>query len=383
MLIAVLQAVASGLAVGGAYALIALGFSITFTTTKTLNFSHGDFVSVGSFIGVTVLWLLLGMPINAPLAGVAIPMWQQLLAAVVTVTVVGLIGVALYFLAVKPFAGKPGMSWVMTTIGFGILLTSVGLAVWGPSQLVVPSPVGDDTIRIAGVGIRPQEILMFVVAIVVMAVLDGVMHRTIMGKAMRAVAHDQRVASLMGINVTAVMVGAFFLSSALAGLSGFLIAPIASASLYVGLSIASRDSPAPSSAACLIRAAVFWAASPSAFSSLSSISGRRSGAKSWCSCWSSWSSPSGLMGYSASALWRKSDALPSPPRGCRDRGQRRSFGGRYRQRLLSAHRFHDVRLLSLRRRHERSRRLRWAEISRTSGLVCRRRLRCSPVVDQL
>jgi branched-chain amino acid transport system permease protein len=79
---------------------------------------------------------------------------------------------------------------------------------------------------------------MFVVAIVVMAALDWVMQRTIMGKAMRAVAHDQRVASLMGINVTAVMVGAFFLSSALAGLSGFLIAPIASASLYVGLSIA-------------------------------------------------------------------------------------------------------------------------------------------------
>ena len=69
MLIALLQAVVSGLAVGGAYALIALGFSITFTTTKTLNFSHGDFVSVGAFIGVTVLWLLLGKPINAPLVG--------------------------------------------------------------------------------------------------------------------------------------------------------------------------------------------------------------------------------------------------------------------------------------------------------------------------
>jgi len=130
------------------------------------------------------------------------------------------------------------MSWVMSTIGFGIILTSIGLAVWGPSQIVVPSPVGDDIIRIAGIGIRPQEILMFVVAIVVMAVLDWVMQRTIMGKAMRAVAHDQRIASLMGINVTAVMVGAFFLSSALAGLSGFLIAPIASASLYVGLAIA-------------------------------------------------------------------------------------------------------------------------------------------------
>src|SRR3712207_9459508 len=78
MLVALVQAIVSGLAVGGAYALIALGFSITFTTTKTLNFSHGDFVSVGAFIGVTILWLLLGKPINAPLTDTAIAGWQQL-----------------------------------------------------------------------------------------------------------------------------------------------------------------------------------------------------------------------------------------------------------------------------------------------------------------
>src|SRR6478752_1618654 len=117
MLIALLQAIVSGLAVGSAYALIALGFSITFTTTKTLNFSHGDFVSVGAFIGVTILWLLLGKPINAPLADATLSVWQQLLAALGAVLVIGLLGVLLYFLAVRPFAGKPGMSWVMSTIG--------------------------------------------------------------------------------------------------------------------------------------------------------------------------------------------------------------------------------------------------------------------------
>ena len=68
------------------------------------------------------------------------------------------------------------------------------------------------------------------------------------GKAMRAVAHDRPVASLMGIDVTAFMVGAFFLSSALAGLSGLLIAPIASASLYVGLRSRSKAFRARSSA---------------------------------------------------------------------------------------------------------------------------------------
>ena len=60
MVEALLQALISGLAVGGAYALVALGFSITFTTTKTLNFSHGEFVSAGAFIGMSALFLVLG-----------------------------------------------------------------------------------------------------------------------------------------------------------------------------------------------------------------------------------------------------------------------------------------------------------------------------------
>ena len=55
------QAVLSGLCVGGAYALVALGFSVTFTTTKTLNFSHGEFVSAGAFVGMSVLFLALGV----------------------------------------------------------------------------------------------------------------------------------------------------------------------------------------------------------------------------------------------------------------------------------------------------------------------------------
>ena len=63
------------------------------------------------------------------------------------------------------------------------------------------------------------------------------MRKTMMGKAMRAVAQNQSVASLMGINVTMVMVGAFVISSGLAGLSGFLLAPVAQASLFMGLAV--------------------------------------------------------------------------------------------------------------------------------------------------
>jgi branched-chain amino acid transport system permease protein len=238
MEIALLQALISGAAVGSAYALVALGFSVTFATTKTLNFSHGEFVSAGAFIGMSVLFLALGKPLNSTSFADAQPgAMSQLLALLGSLAVMGLLGWLLYVVGVRPFARKPGMAWVMSTLGFGVILQSVGLAIWGPKPVFVPSPVGDEVVRVLGVGVRPQEMLMLGVAVAVMLALDHVMRRTMVGKAMRAVAQGPGVASLMGINVNAMMIGAFVVSSALAGLSGFLLAPIAQASLFMGLAV--------------------------------------------------------------------------------------------------------------------------------------------------
>jgi branched-chain amino acid transport system permease protein len=103
---------------------------------------------------------------------------------------------------------------------------------------MVPSPLGDDVLRIAGAGVRPQELLVLACAILIMVALDLVMRRSRIGKAMMAVAHSPQIASLMGINVGLVMIGAFALSSGLAGVAGVLIAPIASASLFMGIGFA-------------------------------------------------------------------------------------------------------------------------------------------------
>jgi branched-chain amino acid transport system permease protein len=234
----ILQALISGLAVGSAYSLVALGFSVTFTTTKTLNFSHGEFVSAGAFIGMSVLFFAVGkLPTSTSFGGADPGTMAQLGALLGSLAVMGLIGWLLFVLGVRPFAKRPGMAWVMSTLGFGVILQSVGLAIWGPKPVVVPSPVGDDVIRFLGLGIRPQEILMLGVSVVIMVVFDHVMRKSMMGKAMRAVAQNQSVASLMGINVNRVMVGAFVISSAMAGLSGFLLAPIAQASLFMGLAV--------------------------------------------------------------------------------------------------------------------------------------------------
>ncbi len=236
--IAYFQALVSGAAVGSAYALVALGFSVTFTTTKTLNFSHGEFVSAGAFIGVSVLLLAVGKPMtSSTFAGVQPSALVQLLALLVAAGVMGAIGWLLYLTGVRPFSGRPGMAWVMSTLGFGVILQSLGLAIWGPQPVVVPSPVGDSVVRLWGVGVRPQELLMLAVAVLVMWGVDHAMRKTLLGQVMRAVAQNPGVASLMGINVQRVMIGAFVASSALAGLSGFMLAPIAQASLFMGLAV--------------------------------------------------------------------------------------------------------------------------------------------------
>ena len=236
--IAIWQALLSGLAVGSSYALVALGFSVTFTTTKTLNFSHGEFVSAGAFIGMSVLFLAVGKPLTSTsFGGVQPDAMIQLLALLAALVVMGVLGWLLFVLGVRPFASRPGMAGVMSTLGFGVILQSIGLAIWGPKPVVVPSPVGDDVIRMFGIGVRPQELLMLAVSLVVMVLFDHVMRKTMVGKAMRAVAQNPSVASLMGVNVNLMMIGAFVVSSALAGLSGFMLAPIAQASLFMGLAV--------------------------------------------------------------------------------------------------------------------------------------------------
>src|SRR3954452_24688579 len=182
-----LQVVLSGLAVGGIYALVALSFSITFTTTKTLNFAQGVFIGIGAFLGVAALAVLSGKGAFASLEPDASTGGTYTTAAIAVGVAMGVLGLLLFVTAVRPFAGKPGMSWVMSTIGFGIILQNLGLGLWGPAPVNVPSPLGDEVIRVVGAGVRPQEIMVLVVAVVLMVSLDLVMRRTRLGKAMRAV----------------------------------------------------------------------------------------------------------------------------------------------------------------------------------------------------
>jgi branched-chain amino acid transport system permease protein len=233
-----LQALFSGLALGSIYALVALGFNITHNTTKTFNFGQGEFLVAGAFVAVSAVLLLAGKDITGSLQPAEVTPLRYGLSLVISIVVLGALGVVLYYAAVRPFVGHGGLAWVMSTIGFGIIIQNTALAIWGPSPLVMPSPLGNEVIRIGGAGVLPQEIMVLVASILVMVCLDYVMRKTKIGKAVRAVAHSGPAATLMGINVTAIVVLAFVISSSLAGLAGLLIAPITTASVFMGLTLA-------------------------------------------------------------------------------------------------------------------------------------------------
>ena len=237
-MVAILQALFSGLALGSVYALVALGFNITHNTTKTLNFGQGEFLVAGAFVAVSGVLLLSGKGLTGALQPQDVTLLRYGGSMLITVAVLGVLGVLLYYTAVRPFIGLPGLAWVMSTIGFGIIIQNTALAIWGPSPMVLPSPLGDSVLRIGGAGVLPQEVLVLCSSIVVMLVLDTVMRRTKIGKAVRAVAQSQSAATLMGINVSAVIVLAFVVSSSLAGLAGLLIAPITTVSVFMGVTLA-------------------------------------------------------------------------------------------------------------------------------------------------
>lgn len=223
---------------GSVYALVAFGFSITYTTTKTFNFGQGAFLALAGLIGISAILLvsqgtLLGFPSPEDVT------WGTFLFGLVAaMLILALLGYVLYITAIKHFVGEAGLSWVMSTIGFGIIIQNLALLIWGPAPIAMASPLGEGVVTIMGAGIRPQEILVFVTTLVLMVVLDWLLHKTKMGKAVRAVAFSKSAASLMGINANAIAIGVFAISSALAAIAGVMIAPIATASVFVGTLLA-------------------------------------------------------------------------------------------------------------------------------------------------
>lgn len=213
------QILVSGLAIGSIYALVAMGYYITFETTNILNFSQGEFLMMGSLIGFS-LFVSTGLPFPA--------------AILLAVVVLAVMGILLERLAIRPLKHFQAVGWIMSTVGVGIMLKNFAVLTWGGGERFFPSVFGDKVVRIAGVGILPQEAFNFVSAMLAMVVILVFLKKSLLGKALRAVAFNKDAAGLMGINVQRMVTLSFLLSSAMAGLGGILVAPVTYASPHMG-----------------------------------------------------------------------------------------------------------------------------------------------------
>lgn len=203
----------AGASVGSVYALVAVGLNLTFWTTRTLNFGQGSVMMICAIA-------------TAMAATRGFGLWT---AALVAITITALIGVMVERLAVRPALKAAGsLGWVISTLGFGILLQGVASKLFGSQALPFPELLfrASDIVTVGGQPISLQYLAIAVVSLAIIGALELLMRRTVMGSAVRAVAQDAELAEVQGLPVTWIVSGSFVASSVLAGIAGILVAQI-------------------------------------------------------------------------------------------------------------------------------------------------------------
>ncbi len=215
------QLVLVGLATGAIYALIALGYSVIFSTTRILNFAQGEFLMIGALLGFS-LYASLGLPLIVAVGVV--------LAAM---AVVGLVSERLIMLPVE--RSRSRYAWIIATLGVSIVLRNAMVIPYGRESYPFPRLVAAEPVLVGGVVVDAQQIAIVLIALGLMVALELFLSRTFAGKAIRATAHNSDVAALMGIDVRQMVRLSFVLSAMLTGVAGILVAPITTADANMGL----------------------------------------------------------------------------------------------------------------------------------------------------
>ncbi|HEY1418852.1 MAG TPA: branched-chain amino acid ABC transporter permease [Myxococcaceae bacterium] len=205
------QAFLNGLLVGGVYALIASGMALIFGVMRLVNFAHGAFLMLGTYLSYYG-WVFLGL--NPYLF---FPLWGVVLFV---------FAVGIYRVLVRRVMGANDFLQILLTEGISLALVGLAQLVFGADYRQINLPIAN---RITGFGslhFSVGYILSFAVSLLLVIALTQFLARTEMGRAIRAVAQNRTVAPLMGIRVERVSAITFGLGIACAGIAGALLLPI-------------------------------------------------------------------------------------------------------------------------------------------------------------
>jgi len=201
----------TGLALGSMYGLVALGYHITWATSRTMNFSQGHAVMVGAVVAWAVV-VALGWPLAVGL--------------LVTLLALAAFGIVVERVAVRPFFRTASPAWLLSTIACGIIAENVAQLLFGKDARAFPSALTQRPILVGGAGFYPQELMVPVVGLTLMVLVQVFYHRTPYGRQLKAVAWNAEAAGLMGIHIERAVMAAYALSAVLAGVAGVLLAPL-------------------------------------------------------------------------------------------------------------------------------------------------------------
>jgi branched-chain amino acid transport system permease protein len=208
-MITALQLAINAIALGAAYALVALGFVLVLNATSAVNFAQGDMVMAGGYVAIALAGTL-------PVPGIVLlPLVIVLMAAL------GLVVAALAYL---PLAARPPASVFISTIAIGIVLQNGVNLLFGAAPRATPPLLDAGRLEWAGLGISTQSLAIVAVAVLLIAVQCLVMARTQFGRRLRATAQDRETARALGIRVTWMIAASFAIGAALAGVAGLLLA---------------------------------------------------------------------------------------------------------------------------------------------------------------
>ena len=209
---------AVGLLLGGIYALVSVGLNLIFGVIRIVNFAQGEFVMLGMY-GTFAAYSFLHI--------------DPYLALLIVLPGLFLFGAIVQRLILAPLRNEPTMQ-IFATFGLLMLIENVVLAVTRGTAYSVTSPLAQTSINIGGVQVGLVRLIVLLAATLVAVALGLFLKRTMMGRAIRAVAQDRSAARLMGVNVDRIYMLTFGIGAALAGLAGCLLTPIYTLSPQIG-----------------------------------------------------------------------------------------------------------------------------------------------------
>lgn len=217
---ALFHVVVSGLATGSIYALVAISLVIIYNATRTLNFAQGEMLMVSTFVGWTAYHRL-----QLPLVAVLL----------VAVAVGALLGWAIERAIIRHAITATHFDVLIITLGLSLALRAGAGLVWTHEELPFPSFFANRPVVFGPVRLAPVSLGIIGASLALMLALYALFTRTRLGRAMRAVAQNQRAARLMGISVERVYSASWVLAGAVGAIAGVLIAPVVFLSSKMGL----------------------------------------------------------------------------------------------------------------------------------------------------